>query len=128
MESNNDRANPGEGGGNAVPPGVRDALSEVIGESRQLAAGHLELRMLELRALVEGYAKRTSAACTAVVLAACGLACLTVAAVLALHQRGLAPDQACAAVGGGLFVVTWLLLRGARKPVEVPSPKSGGAS
>ena len=128
MESNTDGVDQGGGMSSAVPPGVRDALSEVIGESKQLAAGHLELRMLELRALVEGYAKRTSAACTAVVLAACGLACITVAAVLALHQRGFAPDQACATVGGTLFVVTWLLMRGARKPVEVPSPKSGGAS
>lgn len=116
----------GEGSaGNAVPPGVRDALSEVIGESKQLAAGHLELRMLEVRALVEGYAKRTSAAATAVVFAACGLLCLMVAAVLALHQRGFAPDQACATVGLGLFFITWLLVRGAQKPVQLPTAKGG---
>lgn len=111
---------------NSVPPGVRDALSEVIGESKQLAAGHLEMRMLEVRALVEGYAKRTSAAAIAVVFAACGLLCLMVAAVLALHQRGFAPDQACATVGVGLFFITWLLVRGAKKPVQLPTTSGGG--
>lgn len=109
-----------------VPPGVRETLSEVIGESKQLAASHLELRMLELRALVEAYAKRTFAACVAVVLAACGLSCLTVAAVLGVQRQGLALDQAAAAVGGGLFLVTLLLLRGARKPVELPNNQKSG--
>lgn len=100
-----------------VPPGVRDALSEVLDEGKQLAAGHLELRMLEIRGLIEGYASRTFAACVAMLFALAALVCLSVAAVQAL-SRTYALDVACALVGGGYALLTAILLWRATKPVH----------